>query len=112
MGRVFGLGGLRRTLTPDDSGEFRVGGADVFVTFCKREDKPEARRKGYSFMSRIEKRINWTSGTPGVLAFESALRMPSGVMSTRERMLARAGLEGLALEDVGCPEVVVAPAGG
>lgn len=38
--------------------------------------------------------------------------MPSGVMSTRDRMLASAGLEGVDLEDVDCPEVVVAPAGG
>lgn len=50
VGLAFELVGLRRTLTPADSGEFRVGGADVFVTFCKREDKPEARRKSYSFL--------------------------------------------------------------
>lgn len=38
--------------------------------------------------------------------------MPSGVMSTRDRMLASAGLDGVALEDVDCPEVAVAPVGG
>lgn len=52
------------------------------------------------------------SSTPGVFAFERALRMPSGVMSTRDRMLASAGLEGVALEDADCPEVVVAPVAG
>lgn len=50
MGLAFVLVGLRRTLTPADSGEFRVGGAEVVVTFCNREDKPEARRESYSFM--------------------------------------------------------------
>lgn len=38
--------------------------------------------------------------------------MPSGVMSTRDRMLASAGLEGAALADADCPEEVVAPVGG
>lgn len=33
--------------------------------------------------------------------------MPSGVMSTRDRMLARAGLEGVALEAADWPEGVV-----
>lgn len=33
--------------------------------------------------------------------------MPSGVMSTRDRMLARAGLEGVALEADDWPEGVV-----
>lgn len=33
--------------------------------------------------------------------------MPSGVMSTRDRMLARAGLEGVTLEDADGPEGVV-----
>lgn len=47
-----------------------------------------------------------------MFAFERALRMPSGVMSTRDRMLASAGLEGVALEAADCPDVVVAPAGG
>lgn len=47
-----------------------------------------------------------------MFALERALRMPSGVMSTRDRMLASAGLEGVALEDADCPGVVVAPVGG
>lgn len=38
--------------------------------------------------------------------------MPSGVISTRDRMLARAGLEGVALADADCPAEVVAPVGG
>lgn len=61
-----------------------MGGAeDVFVTLCRREDKP------------------------GVLVLERALRMPSGVMSTRDRMLARAGLVGVALDAADWPEGVV-----
>lgn len=47
-----------------------------------------------------------------MLALERALRMPSGVMSTRDRMLASAGLEGAALADAGWPEEVAAPGGG
>lgn len=35
---------------------------------------------------------------PGVLVLDRALRIPSGVMSTRDRMLAKAGLGGIALE--------------
>lgn len=47
MGLVFGVVGLRRVLTAEDSGEVRVGGTeDVFVTLCKREDKPAARQNG------------------------------------------------------------------
>lgn len=39
--------------------------------------------------------------------------MPSGVMSTRDRMLANAGLEGGTLEAAACPEGVVGvPVGG
>lgn len=51
--------------------------------------------------------------SPGVFALDRALRMPSGVMSTRDRMLARAGLEGVTLEAPNCPEGVVGvPAAG
>lgn len=35
---------------------------------------------------------------PDVFVLDKALRMPSGVMSTRDRMLASAGLGGVALE--------------
>lgn len=42
-----------------------------------------------------------------MLDLDRALRMPSGVMSTRDRMLARAGLDGVTLEDPGGPEGVV-----
>lgn len=42
-----------------------------------------------------------------MLDLDRALRMPSGVMSTRDRMLARAGLEGVTLEAVAGPEGVV-----
>lgn len=46
VGFVFGVVGLSRVLTADDSGEVRVGGAEVvFVTLCKREDKPAPRQK-------------------------------------------------------------------
>lgn len=34
---------------------------------------------------------------PGVFVLDRALRMRSGVISTRDRMLARAGLEGVTL---------------
>ncbi len=44
---------------------------------------------------------------PGVFVLDRALSMPSGVMSTRDRMLARAGLEGVALEAADWPEGVV-----
>lgn len=50
--------------------------------------------------------------SPGVFDLERALRMPSGVMSTRDRMLASAGLEGAALADADWPVVAVAPTGG
>lgn len=45
--------------------------------------------------------------SPGVFDLDRALRMPSGVMSTRDRMLARAGLEGFILEAADWPEGVV-----
>lgn len=45
--------------------------------------------------------------SPGVLVLDRALRMPSGVMSTRDRMLARAGLEGVTFEAADWPEGVV-----
>lgn len=44
---------------------------------------------------------------PGVFVLDRALRMPSGVMSTRDRMLAKAGLEGVALEAADWPDGVV-----
>lgn len=44
---------------------------------------------------------------PGVFVLVRALSMPSGVMSTRDRMLARRGLEEVALEAAGWPEGVV-----
>lgn len=44
---------------------------------------------------------------PGVFVLDRALSMPSGVMSTRDRMLARAGLEGVALEAADWLEGVV-----
>lgn len=44
---------------------------------------------------------------PGGFALDSALRMPSGVMSTRDKMFARAGLEEVILEAAACPEGVV-----
>lgn len=44
VGFVFRVVGLSRVLTADDSGEVRVGGAEeVFVTLCRREDKPATR---------------------------------------------------------------------
>lgn len=51
--------------------------------------------------------MNSICSLPGVFALDRALRMPSGVMSTRDRMLARAGLEGVTLEAADCPEGVV-----
>lgn len=45
--------------------------------------------------------------SPGVFDLDRALRIPSGVMSTRDRMLARAGLEGVILEAADWPEGVV-----
>lgn len=44
---------------------------------------------------------------PGVFVLDRALSMPSGVMSTRDRMLARAGLGGVALEAADWPDGVV-----
>ena len=44
---------------------------------------------------------------PGGFALDSALRIPSGVMSTRDRMFARAGLEDVILEAAVCAEGVV-----
>lgn len=83
-GFVFGVVGVSGVLTVDDSGEVRVGGVGVvFVTLCRREDKP------------------------GVFVLDKALSMPSGVMSTRDRMLARAGLGGVALEAADWPDGVV-----
>lgn len=46
VGFVFGVVGVSRVLTAEDSGEVRVGGAEeVFVTLCSREDKPTPRQK-------------------------------------------------------------------
>lgn len=46
LGFVFGVVGVSGVLTVDDSGEVRVGGAEaVFVTLCRREDKPAPRQK-------------------------------------------------------------------
>lgn len=42
-----------------------------------------------------------------MFVLDRALRMPSGVMSTRDRMLARAGLEGVTFEAADWPEGVV-----
>lgn len=44
---------------------------------------------------------------PGVFVLERALSIPSGVMSTRDRMLARAGLGGVTLEAADWAEGVV-----
>lgn len=46
------------------------------------------------------------TSSPGELDLDRALRMPSGVMSTRDRMLARAGLEEVTLEAAEGPEGV------
>lgn len=59
------------------------------------------------FFSKNVNEVYGTSSLPGVFALDRALRMPSGVMSTRDRMLARAGLEGVTLEAADCPEGVV-----
>lgn len=41
VGFVFGVVGVSRVLAADDSGEVRVGGAEVvFVTLCRSDDKP------------------------------------------------------------------------
>lgn len=46
VGFVFGVVGVSKVLTADDSGEVREGGAEeVFVTLCRREDKPAPRQK-------------------------------------------------------------------
>lgn len=43
MDFIFGVVGV---LTVDDSGEVRLGRAEeVFVTLCRREDKPAPRQK-------------------------------------------------------------------
>lgn len=42
-----------------------------------------------------------------MLVLDRAFSIPSGVMSTRDRMLARAGLGGVALETVAWPVGVV-----
>lgn len=117
VGFVFGVVGLSRVLTADDSGEVLVGGAEeVLVTLCNREDKPEPRQRLFSVGIFHKKRLSnllRTCASPGVFALERALRMPSGVMSTRDRMLANAGLEGGTLEDAACPEGVEGvPVGG
>lgn len=46
VGFDFGVVGLSRALTADDSGEVRAGAAEVvFVTLCRRDDKPAPRQK-------------------------------------------------------------------
>lgn len=77
VGFGFGVVGVSGVFTADGSGEVRVGGAEVvLVTLWRREDKP------------------------GVFVLDSAFNMPSGVMSTRDRILARAGLGGVVLAAV------------
>lgn len=46
-----------------------------------------------------------------MFVLDRALRMPSGVMSTRDRMLASAGLVGATLEAADWPEGVVGVTG-
>lgn len=67
-GFILGVVGVSGVF-PDDFGDVRLAGAEeLFVTLCSKEDKP------------------------GVFDLERAFRMPSGVISTRDKMLARAGL--------------------
>lgn len=89
MGFAFAVDWVSWALVADDeSGDvLELGVEEVLVTLCKRDDKP------------------------AVLLLDRALRMPSGVMSTRDRMLARAGLEGVTLEAVDWLEGVVGVAG-